>query len=341
MEEKRVRAKKLVSKLGSVSESMRSEAICELRMISKQDPESRALIADAGAIPYISEFLYSPSSLCQENAAAALLNLSISDRESLMSTRGILDALSHALRNPTSPSAAQSVAATIYSLLLVENYRSIIGSKRDILYALVDILRPSPNSVSRTVKDALKALFGICLYPLNRASVIELGCVPALFSLILKDGRVGLVEDATAVIAQVAGCEEAPDAFGKVSGIEVLIDLLDMSTGSSPRTKENSVSALLNLAQCGGEKVVEHIKESGFWLFEGIQDVAQNGQTSSKGKSKAMALLKLLGAASSADKDATMIMKHHHQHHDHNNNNNNNSRWSRDSWTDYCSSSSS
>uniref|UniRef100_A0A5B6ZCL4 Putative Armadillo n=1 Tax=Davidia involucrata TaxID=16924 RepID=A0A5B6ZCL4_DAVIN len=293
MEVKRRTAKTLVTKLSSVSEQTRTEALCELRLISKHDTDSRSLIADAGAIPYLAETLYSPSLVSQENATATLLNISISNREALMSTRGLLDALSHALRNPASPSAAQSAAATLYSLLIVDQYRSIIGSKRDIVYALIDIVR-NPKSQPRSIKDALKALFGIALYPLNRATMTELGAVPVLFSLVVKDGRLGIVEDATAVIAQIAGCEEGGDAFRKVSGIGVLVDLLDPSTGSSDRTKENAVSALLNLVQCGGEQIANNVREMGMGAFDGIADVAENG--SSKGKSKAIALLNILDA---------------------------------------------
>ncbi|PSS09923.1 U-box domain-containing protein [Actinidia chinensis var. chinensis] len=300
MEVKRRTAKTLVSKLGSVSEQTRTEALCELRLISKHDAESRPLIADAGAIPYLAEMLYSPSAISQENAAATLLNLSISSRESLMSTRGILDAISHALRNPTSPAATQSAAAALFSLLIVDNYRPIIGSKRDIVYALIDIVR-NPNSLPRSIKDALKALFGISLYPLNRATMIELEAVPALFSLVVKDGRVGVVEDATAVIAQIAGCEEANEAFRRVSGIGVLVDLMDPSTGSNGRTKENAVSALLNLVQCGGEQAANSVRETGLGVYDGITDVTENG--SAKGKSKAIALLKVLDAGSSILQD--------------------------------------
>ncbi|XP_052193603.1 U-box domain-containing protein 4 [Diospyros lotus] len=298
MEAKRRAVKNLVAKLGSVSEQCRTEALCELRLISKHDPDSRSVISDAGAIPYLAETLYSPAQVSQENAAATLLNLSISSREPLISTRGLLDALSHALRHATTPSAAQSAAATLHSILIVdENYRSIIGSKRDIVYALIDIIR-NPNSPPRSIKDGIKALFGISLYPLNRATVIELGAVPALFSLVLKDGRVGLVEDATAVIAQIAGCEEAYQAFGRVSGIGVLVDLLDPSTGSSSRTKENSISALLNLVQCGGEQVANTVRETGVGLYAGIAEIADNG--SSKGKAKATALFKLIDTGSPA-----------------------------------------
>ncbi|KAK1427049.1 hypothetical protein QVD17_15731 [Tagetes erecta] len=48
----------LVAKLSSVSEQTRTESLCKLRLISKNDPKNRALIAEAGAIPYLSEIPY-------------------------------------------------------------------------------------------------------------------------------------------------------------------------------------------------------------------------------------------------------------------------------------------
>ncbi|KAF3434271.1 hypothetical protein FNV43_RR25374 [Rhamnella rubrinervis] len=307
MEVKRRTIRSLVGKLGSVSEQTRAEALSEIRLISKHDDQSRPFIAEAGAIPYLAETLYSTSHAAQENAAATLLNLSISSRHSLVSTRGLLDAISHALsnhRSSTSPSAVQSSAATLHSLLVVDEYRPIIGSKRDIIYSLIDILK-TPSSPPRSVKDALKALFGIALYPLNRSSLIELGAVPPLFSVVVKDGRVGIVEDATAVVAQIAGCEESEEAFMKVSGVQVMVDLLDPSTGSSLRTKENSVAGLLNLARCGGERVGREVKEMGVTVVDGIAEVADNG--SAKGKSKAVALLKIIDGGNGSDMLANFL----------------------------------
>lgn len=295
MDVKRRTIRSLVSKLSSVSEQTRSEALSELRLISKHDAESRPFIADAGAIPFLAETLFSASHGAQDDAAATILNLSISCRHALISTRGLLDALSHSLRHhhsSSSPGAVQSSAATLHSLLVVDDYRPIVGSKRDIIYSLVDILK-TPNSPPRSVKDSLKALFGISLYPLNRPSVVDLGAVPALFSLVVKDGRVGIVEDATAVVAQLAGCEESEDAFRKLSGTGVLADLLDPATGSSLRTKENAVAALLNLGRCGGERAVKEVRELGMGrAAEGIAEVAETG--SAKGSDKAVALLKMI-----------------------------------------------
>nr|DAD24217.1 TPA_asm: hypothetical protein HUJ06_025680 [Nelumbo nucifera] len=100
---------------------------------------------------------------------------------------------------PTStPATVQTAATTLYSLLVIDEYRLIIGAKRDIIFALVDIIWNS-NSPARSMKDALKALFGILLYPLNRVTMVELGAVPALFSLVVKDGRIGVIEDATTI----------------------------------------------------------------------------------------------------------------------------------------------
>ncbi|OVA18513.1 Armadillo [Macleaya cordata] len=293
MEVKRRTVRSLVNKLSSVSEQTQIEAICELRLMSKHDPESRSLIAESGVLPILTETLFSSSPTAQENAVATLLNLSISNRDLLMSTRGLLDALSHLLRLPSAtPSSLQTASATLYSLLVVDQYRPIIGAKRDIVFALIDIIK-NPNSPPRSIKDALKALFGISLYPLNRATMIDLGVVPALFALVVKDGRIGIVEDATAVIAQVAGCYESGDAFKKVSGIGVLMDLLDLSTGSSCRARENSVSGLLNLIQSGDEMVTEEVRKNcSSAALDGISDIAEDG--SLKAKSKATSLLKIL-----------------------------------------------
>ncbi|XP_057453623.1 U-box domain-containing protein 1 [Lotus japonicus] len=297
MEAKHRAVRTLVSKLSSVSERTRIDALCELRLMSKQDPETRPVIAESGAIPYLAETLYSSSHDSQEKAAATLLNLSITEKEPLMSTRGVLDALAHVISHHGSTSAAaavQSSAAVIHSLLSsVDDYRPVVGSKREIVYALVDILRCHRFSPPRTVKDALKALFAIALHPLNRATMVHLGAVSALFKLVVNDGRVGIVEDATAVIAQVAGCEESTEAFREVSGVGVLADLLDLATGASMRTKENAVSALLNLVRCGGEAVAGDVRDAvAFGALDGVADVKDNGST--KGKSKASDLFKVM-----------------------------------------------
>ncbi|XP_077240198.1 U-box domain-containing protein 1-like [Tasmannia lanceolata] len=298
MEAKQRTIKSLIKRLSSDSDQTQSEAISELRLLSKLDPETRTLISDLGAIPFLAQSLYSQST--QENGIATLLNLSISNRELLMSTPGLLDALSHVLRSGNFP-ATSTAAATIHSLLIEPNYRPIIGSKPSILTPLIYLIHAHPNSPIRSIKDPLKALFSISLYPLNRPKLVELGVVPPLFMIVLKDRRAGVVEDATAVIAQVGGCYESVEAFRKLSGIEILVDLLDVDSGSTSRVRENSVSALLNLVQCGGENAAQDIRDMGSLVLHGISDMAENG--SSRAKVKAGALLKVLAARGSSERE--------------------------------------
>ncbi|XP_020594234.1 U-box domain-containing protein 11-like, partial [Phalaenopsis equestris] len=104
MEAKCRTARTLVNRLSSAGDpAALSSAITEIRLISKLDEEIRLPLAEAGAIPFLARHLVaappiaSPSS--QENASASILNLSISAREPLMSTPGLLDALAYSLRS--------------------------------------------------------------------------------------------------------------------------------------------------------------------------------------------------------------------------------------------------
>lgn len=300
MEEvKRRAAATLVSRLSSDSDHARTDAICELRLVSKHDADSRRHIADAGGVPLLVGALYSPDAAAQENAVAALFNISISHREPLMaSPAALLDALSHVLRHPRSPAAAQTAAAALHSLLVVDAYRPVVGGRAGLLAPLIRLLQP-PNSPARSIKDALKALFGVALHPPNRPRLVELGAVPPLFQLVVKDSRIGVVKDATAVIAQVAGCAESVDAFRRVGGVRVLVDLLDAATESALQVKENAVSALLNLVRCGGDEMVEELVRDIGSSWDGIVEVEEKG-SSARSKNKATDLLNWL-----EDKDHT------------------------------------
>ncbi|KAL6327678.1 hypothetical protein AAG906_022618 [Vitis piasezkii] len=235
MEVKRRTARSLVARLSSVSQQTRTEALCELRLISKHDPDSRCFIADAGAVPYLCETLYSalpsnkktlppPSSTSPSPAANSSCPRAVSSTLSLM------------LRSPPPPRRHPGMRR-----------HPLQPSPRHRLHSWTLYV---PHAPPRSIK--MPSRHSSDLYPLNRASMG--GSAPS--------------PDARRVETRSEGL-----------GIGVLVDLLDPSTGSSIRTKENAVSALLNL-------------EAGMGLYDGIAVVADGG--SPKGKSKAIALLKLL-----------------------------------------------
>lgn len=297
--------------VGEDDEALLSDTISCIRHLSRDDPESRAPLAAAGAVPLLAAHLLldvpsssSSSSLTpssQEHAAAALHNLSISCRDALMSPSAsapVLDALAATLRRPLSAEAAQHAAATVYSLVAASSvpapHRAAVGARSDLVAALVAVLTASPASPARSIKDALKALFGLSLYQPNRPGIVRLGAVPALFSVVMRDGRAGIVEDATAVIAQVAGCGESVDAFRGVSGVKVLTELMDPvgAEWASARTRENAAAALLNLAEAGGERAIGDIMEDEEAAAAGIELLMRSGNP--RAKAKAGALMRLL-----------------------------------------------
>jgi hypothetical protein len=73
----------------------------------------------------------------------------------------------------------------------------------------------------------------------------------------------------------------------------VLADLLDLATGSSTRTRENAVSALLNLVRCGGDVVAGDVRDAlAFGAMDGIADVKDKGSV--KEQSKAFELMRVI-----------------------------------------------
>ncbi|CAL4945492.1 unnamed protein product [Urochloa decumbens] len=270
-------------------------AVADIRLASKDDPDIRAPLAEAGAVPLLAAQLTSSAGApaASVDAAAALLNISISAREQVASAPGLLDALTAALRTD----AAHHAAATVHSLLCAESQRAAIGARRPLLAALVALLRAPPST--RATKDALKALFGVALYPPNRATLVSLGAVQALFALVMTDGRDGIVEDATAVVAQVAGCAESLEAFRWVSGVRILLDLVESGGAATPRARENAAAALLNLVVAGGDAAAAEVANVG-GAEETVRELAEDSTASPRGKAKAEALLRALEGAAAA-----------------------------------------
>ncbi|XP_020102075.1 uncharacterized protein LOC109719704 [Ananas comosus] len=71
------------------------------------------------------------------------------------------------------------------SLSAVEIYYPVIVLKRPLLAFLLALLR-ALEAPTCLINDALKALFGVTLYPLNRPPLIKLGALP-------KHGRIFVI----------------------------------------------------------------------------------------------------------------------------------------------------
>ena len=112
-----------------------------------------------------------------------VINISISAGEQLP---GTLDVLATAMR-AKEYAAAHPGTATVAGLLYVDTYCPIVGAKRPLFTALLALPRGDWRGTGAN-KDAFMVLFGIALYPLNRAALVELVALRALFTHVMTDG---------------------------------------------------------------------------------------------------------------------------------------------------------
>ncbi|RWW05878.1 hypothetical protein GW17_00030825 [Ensete ventricosum] len=139
-----------------------AKPIMEIHRLSKLDLEIHAPLADAGDMPLLAAHLLNHHhhhlfiAEGQKNTIVALLNLSIFTHKRSC--------------------ASQHVTQTFYNLLSIEAYYSIIISKKPLIGNLMDLLG-SYDVPNRSIKDALKTLFGLAIYPLNHIGLIELGTI--------------------------------------------------------------------------------------------------------------------------------------------------------------------
>lgn len=273
----------LVGKLATASREMQCRAAYEIRLLAKSSMNNRKIIAEAGAIPFLVNFLSSQEPIMQENAVTALLNLSIySNNKVLIMEAAALQKLIEVLENGKTIKARENAAATISSLSIVDYYKEDIGAQSSAIAALAHLLREGTTMGKR---DAASALINLALYQPNQTRIVHEGAVPLVVD-VLMDDRAGITDDALALLALLSGCSEGMKEITRSKNLApFLIDLLRFG---SPKGKENSVTLLLGLSNDGAE-IVRHLDPQTFSL---LRSLIANG--SFETQERASLLLRLL-----------------------------------------------
>lgn len=105
--------------------------VYELRVLAKTDSDSRACIAEAGAIPLLVRFFGAENPSLQVNAVTTILNLSIleANKTRIMETDGVLNGVAGVLVSGATWEAKANAAATVFSLSGVAAFRKRLGRK--------------------------------------------------------------------------------------------------------------------------------------------------------------------------------------------------------------------
>ncbi|PIN05690.1 Ubiquitin--protein ligase [Handroanthus impetiginosus] len=274
----------LVKNLSSSKLDTQREAVEKIRLLSKESPENRSLIASAGGIPLLVHLLSYPDSRIQEHAVTALLNLSIDEsNKKLISQVEAIPAIIEILQKGT-VGAKENSAAALFSLSMLNENKVKIGSLNGIP-PLVDLLR---TGTIRGKKDAVTALFNLCLNPTNKIRAIEAGIVTPLLK-VLGDKKLDMVDETLSVLLILASCSEGRRELGQLSFIETLVSLIRDGT---PKNKECATAVLLELGSNNRNMILAALQ---YGVYEHLVEVSKSG--TERGQRKANSMLTLMSKA--------------------------------------------
>ncbi|KAG6785573.1 hypothetical protein POTOM_007137 [Populus tomentosa] len=274
----------LVKDLSSSQLEVQRKAVKKIRLLSKENPENRILIANNGGIPPIVQLLSYPDSKILEHAVTALLNLSIDENnKSLITKEGAVPAIIGVLNSGTTE-ARENSAAALFSLSMLDENKVTIGLS-DGIPPLVDLLQ---NGTVRGKKDAATALFNLSLNHSNKGRAIDAGIVTPLLHLV-EDRSLGMVDEALSIFLLLASHPEGRNEIGRLSFIETLVELMKDGT---PKNKECATSVLLELGSTNSSFMLAALQ---FGVYENLVEISKSG--TNRAQRKANSLLQLMSKA--------------------------------------------
>lgn len=273
----------LVNKLtASQSVETANRVVHELRVLAKADSDSRACIAEAGALTSLVKFLGPEYPNLQVNAVTTILNLSIleANKTRIMETDGVLNGVIEVLRSGATWEAKGNAAATIFSLTGVHANRKKLGKKTRVVKGLVDLAKGGPASSKR---DALVAILSLAGERETVAKLVEGGVVEMISELMdtQPEEAVTILE----VVVKRGGLMAVAAAFHLIKKLAVVL------REGSDRARESAAATLVNVCRKGGSETVGELAR-----VPGIERVIWEmvGMGTGRGRRKAASLLRIL-----------------------------------------------
>lgn len=277
----------LADRLANGANKEMNKAAYEIRLLSKTSIFNRSCFVEAGVIPHLLKLFLSRDSLSQENAIAALLNLSKhSKSKAVIVENGGLELIVEVLKKGLKMEARQHAAATLFYLASIEEFRKMIGERTEAIPALMSMVKEGHD---RGKKNALVAIYGLLMHPGNHGKVLESGAVPLVLDLLTSSEREELVTDSLAVLATLAEKPDGAKVILRNGALPRIMGILDCST--SRAMKEHCVSLLLALCVNGGVNVVALLVKSPS-LMGSLYSLVSEG--TSRASKKAGALITIL-----------------------------------------------
>ncbi|KAJ8427323.1 hypothetical protein Cgig2_030588 [Carnegiea gigantea] len=248
----KILAQFLAGRLTYGTYEQQNKAAYEIRLLAKSNVFNRSVIIDMGNVAPLLDLLTSRDAETQENAIAALSKLSKHPKgqKDIMKQGGLMLLIS-VLKGGLKMESRQSAAATIFYLSSVDGYRRMIGSTREGISALIELIK---DGTLCGKKNALAAIFGLLVYNGNHERAFEAGIVPLLVDLIACTERSDLLADSLVVLDALAEKIDGSIAILQTPALPLIMGLVKSSI--SRVAKEYCVSILLSLCCNGGAEVI-------------------------------------------------------------------------------------
>ncbi|KAF3531754.1 hypothetical protein DY000_02041246 [Brassica cretica] len=269
------------------------KALVEIRILTKTTSFNRSRLVEAGVVESLMKLLRPGDPTIQENAMAAILNLSkdIAGKVRIGGSGGGLEMIVEVLNEGARRESRQHAAAAIFYLSSLGDYSRSIGEIPDSIPGLLRIVKGCDygDSPKRNALIAIRSL--LIQHSDNHWRVLAAGAVSVLLDLV-RSGEIGdgVKADSIAVLAKIA---EYPDGMISVlrrGGLKLAVKVLG-SSEVSPVTKQHCVVLLLNLCVNGGSDVVGALAKDPS-VMGSLYTALSNGECG--GGRKASALIKMI-----------------------------------------------
>ncbi|KAK7307215.1 hypothetical protein VNO77_40076 [Canavalia gladiata] len=277
----------LYGRIENGSGEEKNRAAFEIRLLSKTSIFSRSCLVEAGLVPLLLLLLSSSDSLTQENAIAALLNLSKypKSRHEMVENWG-LELIVGVLKKGLKIEARQHAAAVLFYLASNAEYGNLIGEEPEAIPSLIRLIKDGSD---RSKKNGLVAMFGLLKHPENHRRLLAAGAIALLVNILKGCRKEDLITDSLAILATLAEKSEGTLEILHHGALHVAVEILSCST--SRVGKEHCVSLLLSLSINGGVDVVAHLVKSPSLMGSLYSQLSEGTSRASK---KASALIRVL-----------------------------------------------
>ncbi|XP_073275258.1 U-box domain-containing protein 19-like [Primulina huaijiensis] len=298
-------AKYLAGRLAVGTIQEQQKAAYEIRLLTKSSSFNWTCCVEVGeTIPSLLNLLCLGNPAAQENAMAALLNLSKYPKTNqLVAENGGLNLVVDVLNEGLKQEARQHAAGALFYLSSVENNKRKIGKMTGSISGLMNLLRDGSD---RAKKNALLVILVLLMCPENHSRFLESGLVPLLKNVLTNSEREELTTHSLATLSTLSEKLDGSMAIIHSGTLPIIIQIFNSST--SKPAEEYSVSLLLSLCINARTYTVPLlIKNSS--LMESLYSTLTSGTTYSS--KKASSLLRILHAFDEKSVDSSMASGTH------------------------------